>query len=266
VFLILAVIHGWAALLAYRPVAPASRDPVREPLNAAAGAGVWRWSYGLVLIGCTLLTLASTLGVLGIAGHWKADKDLARRVMPFGNYLDPSIDGLRSGVLFPLWPTPGHLKVLPMIEGAARGGYLRLVKDASFADDQAGESGQVERVTVSGTGSTASQPPAAGAGGAEGGGVRLSGWALKPGRGKPADLVFLGCRGSRRFLSAVRVGSERPELARARGVADARIGWEASVASELLPPGGCELDAWVYDRYKNEFLRLPRSVKSASRS
>jgi hypothetical protein len=257
VFLILAVIQGWAAFLAHRPVAPAWSDPVRErPLNALSGGTAWRWIYGLVLIGCVLLTLASTVGVLAIAGRWKADKDLARRVMPFGNYLDPSIDGLRSGVLFPLWPTPGHLKVLPMIEGAARGGFVKLVKDASFADDQAGGSGRIERVTVAGTTSTAGPPPATAAGGAERRDVRLSGWALKPGRGKPAELVFLGCRGSRRFLSAVRVGAERPELARTLGVGDARIGWEASVAGELLPPSGCELDAWVYDRYENRFVRL----------
>ena len=261
VFLTLSVIHGWCALLVHSPVSRAwtGAAPARR-LAPVAGQRALAFGYYLVLAGCVVLTVMSTIGVLGIVPRLAADRDLARRVMPFAHYLDPSIDGLRSGVLFPLWPTPGHLKVLPMLDGAARGGFLRLVRDATFSEDAAGRWGRVERQGSGGTSLAAAAPSGAPTDAIAGREVWLSGWALKPGRLKPAELVFLSCQNTHRFLSAIRVRAARPELASQLGVADARIGWEALVSSELLPPGGCELDAWVYDRHQNEFVRLSRAA------
>ena len=118
----------------------------------------------------------------------------------------------------------------------------------------------MERQGIGGAGLAAAAPAGVPTDAIAGREVWLSGWALKPGRLKPAELVFLSCQNTRRFLSAIRVRAARPELARQLGVADARIGWEALVSGELLPPGGCELDAWVYDRHQNEFVRLSRAA------
>jgi hypothetical protein len=88
--------------------------------------------------------------------------------------------------------------------------------------------------------------------------IRVSGWAVIPGRERLPKFVLISVDDARVFIMAAWIGTvERPDAARMTGMPQAlKSGWSVSIPAAFLPAGESTLKAWVYDAEQQEFVRL----------
>jgi hypothetical protein len=210
--------------------------------------------FYLGLLACAGAVVGSSIGVIRLVDEHTQERKVAGELMRFAKYIDPSTDGKPLGTFFALSPFEGH-KILWAIHAAAAGGFQRHIKDASFSIDGY-DLGRVERIeqgrlrmprTVLNDWSVRWEDVEA---------VRMTGWVHVSDTAVLPEFVFAGCAHSLTFVSVAPLAPQRLVLARKSDPERRKAGWELSVPVGLLPEAGCQLWAWIYDSWRNEFIRL----------
>ncbi len=87
--------------------------------------------------------------------------------------------------------------------------------------------------------------------------LKLFGWAILPEHQEQPPLVLLSYGNNQLFFASGLVNLKRPDVATAlKSSLYNTSGWEANVSLNSIPPGETIIKAWVYDRKRQQFIKL----------
>ncbi|MEH2069895.1 MAG: hypothetical protein V7K47_17335 [Nostoc sp.] len=87
--------------------------------------------------------------------------------------------------------------------------------------------------------------------------LKLLGWAILPEDQEQPPIVLLSYGNNQLFFANGLVNSNRPDVVTAlKSSLYKTSGWEANVSLKSIPPGETVIKAWVYDRKRQEFIKL----------
>lgn len=91
--------------------------------------------------------------------------------------------------------------------------------------------------------------------------LTITGWAILPDHSEPARLVFLSYNDSQAFIADTAVNLPSPDVAKVRRSRRRhRARWAVQLSPSVLPDGNTAIAAWVYDRPRQQFVKLSSSL------
>ncbi len=195
------------------------------------------------------LSVAGTVESIPIARNLKQAREHAAAYLEVERYIDPATDNYEQSCLFPLFPVTGYTgRVRVSAETLDTLGFRKVVRHVPFVETPSKLYGEFDFSTK------ADQAHPIRIGDA----IRVSGWAVVPGRERLPKFVLISVGDARVFIMAAWIGTvERPDAARMTGMPQAlKSGWSVSIPAAFLPAGESTLTAWVYDAEQQEFVRL----------
>jgi hypothetical protein len=92
--------------------------------------------------------------------------------------------------------------------------------------------------------------------------MQLQGWAILPDSRQSPKTVFLSYGEQFSFFAHGTVNVDRPDMAKALNSSRyTTVGWLAVTTLNTLPLGETVINAWVYDREGNRFVKLQGEPK-----
>ncbi|NET54868.1 MAG: hypothetical protein F6K47_01265 [Symploca sp. SIO2E6] len=90
----------------------------------------------------------------------------------------------------------------------------------------------------------------------------FSGWAVIPNQKKLPKLVLLSYQGQKSFFTTAYVAFPRPDVAQALNSQQYTLsGWAIDYPTESMPLGEHIIQAWVYDKQGEQFVKLQGDIK-----
>ncbi|NES20327.1 MAG: hypothetical protein F6K41_15690 [Symploca sp. SIO3E6] len=92
--------------------------------------------------------------------------------------------------------------------------------------------------------------------------ILFSGWAVIPNQVELPKLVLLSYQGQKSFFTTSYVAFPRPDIAKTLNSAQYTLsGWSVDYPTESMPLGEQIIQAWVYDKQGEQFVKLQGDIK-----
>lgn len=90
----------------------------------------------------------------------------------------------------------------------------------------------------------------------------LSGWAILPKQGKPADAVYLSSGSDNKLVAVAKVNDPRPDVSKILSNNNyTQSGWKLVLPTKILPTGDNLLRVWAYDAKSQQLQQLDKNIK-----